>query len=224
MKLYFPYKLLLFTALLGMSGLVSAAVTEQVRELQHEWAQIKYQLPEKEQESAFKKLADEADKVTEAQKGNAEVLVWNGIILSTYAGVKGGLGALSLVKKARTLFEQAIAIDPTVLQGSAYTSLGSLYYQVPSWPIGFGDDDKAQEYLTKGLEINPDGIDSNYFYGDFLMKQGDYTRAEEAFNKALHAPAREGREVADQGRRMEIEQAMTKLKTQMANAGKKASL
>jgi Tfp pilus assembly protein PilF len=48
---------------------------------------------------------------------------------------------------------------------------GALYYQVPGWPIGFGDKDKANELLKKALALNPDGIDPNYFYGDFLLKE-----------------------------------------------------
>jgi hypothetical protein len=47
------------------------------------------------------------------------------------------------VKQARKDFEAAIALDKTALAGSAYTSLGSLYYQVPSWPPGFGSNKKA---------------------------------------------------------------------------------
>jgi Tfp pilus assembly protein PilF len=81
------------------------------------------------------------------------------------------LGALSLVKQARTNLEKAIEIEPNALQGSAWTSLGALYYQVPGWPIGFGDKDKADEMLKKALAINPDGIDPNYFYGDYLLKE-----------------------------------------------------
>lgn len=224
MKLRGFYKLFLIIILLNFSGFTSAAITEEVKGLQAEWARIKYQLPEKEQESAFQQLADKATMVSESQQGNAEALIWKGIILSTYAGVKGGLGALGLVKKARESFEQSIAIDPTAMHGSAYTSLGSLYYQVPSWPLGFGDDDKALEYLTKGLQLNPDGVDSNYFYGDYMLKKGKYAKAEEAFNKALHAPAREGREVADQGRHKEIEEDLAKLKSQQTLAGNKTSL
>ncbi|QTG98208.1 tetratricopeptide repeat protein, partial [Vibrio furnissii] len=63
--------------------------------------------------------------------------------------------ALSLVKEAKVLLEQVIETAPETLDGSAYTSLGSLYYQVPGWPIGFGDDDKAEAMLQKALEINP---------------------------------------------------------------------
>lgn len=82
------------------------------------------------------------------------------------------------------LFENSIEIDPLALEGSAFTSLGSLYYQVPGWPIGFGDDKKAHEMLRKGLEYSPQGIEPNYFYGDFLMDQGDYNAALVVFENA----------------------------------------
>jgi len=98
-----------------------------------------------------------------------------------------------------------------VLGGSAYTSLGSLYYQVPGWPIGFGDDKKAQEYLKKALAVNPDGIDANYFYGDYLFRKGEYAEAARWLNKAMQAPPRPGRKVADEGRRREIDELLDKI-------------
>jgi tetratricopeptide (TPR) repeat protein len=90
------------------------------------------------------------------------------------------------------------------MNGSAYTSLGSLYYQVPGWPIGFGDEKQAKAMLLKGLSYNPEGIDSNYFYGDFLLRQKQYSEALIAFEKALRAAPRSGREVAEEGRRQDI--------------------
>lgn len=176
-----------------------------VAALQHQWDIAKYQTPALEQEDAFKKLADQAHAVSEKYKGRAEPLVWEGIILSTYAGAKGGLGALSVVKEARARLEAAEKINPAALDGSVYTSLGSLYYQVPGWPVGFGDDKKAREYLEKAVATNPTGIDANYFYGDFLLEEGDYQKALDVLNKAFNAPPRPGREIADAGRRKEIE-------------------
>ncbi|MFM1869833.1 MAG: hypothetical protein RLY99_577, partial [Pseudomonadota bacterium] len=85
------------------------------------------------------------------------------------------------------------------------------YYQVPGWPIGFGDDKKATEFLRKGLAINPDGIDPNYFYGDFLFRNGDLAGAEKSLRKALQAAPRNGRKVADDGRRKEINQLLEKI-------------
>ena len=68
------------------------------------------------------------------------------------------------VCSSKNLLLQAEKIDSNALNGSIYTSLGSLYYKVPGWPIGFGDNSKALIYLKKALQINPNGIDANYFY------------------------------------------------------------
>ncbi len=201
--------------LLGLSWGGIASANEDIAHLQSRWAQVNYQLPKAEREDAFLSLASEAEQLRQSHPGEASYLIWEGIIRATYAGAKGGLGALSEVKQAKSLFEQAIAIDPTAMSGSAYTSLGSLYYQVPGWPIGFGDDDEARKLLLQGLNYNPDGIDSNYFYGDFLLQEKEYRQALVAFEKALAAPPRPGRESADAGRRQEISDKMALLRRKL---------
>ena len=73
-------------------------------------------------------------------------------------------------------------------------------------------DIRAGEQRTADyLAINPNGIDPNFFYGDFLLDQGDKAQAKVYLDKALAAPARPGREVADEGRRMEIRERLAKL-------------
>ncbi|MNF26578.1 Tetratricopeptide repeat protein [compost metagenome] len=174
-----------------------------LQQLQQRWAEINYQLPAAQREAAFAKLAGEAEQALAREPEAAELLIWDGIIRSTWAGAKGGLGALGLAKQAKARFEQALALDPQALNGSAYTSLASLYYQVPGWPIGFGDDDKAAELFRQALAINPQGIDPNYFYAGFLIDQERYAEARSALEKALAAPDRPGRAIADTGRRSE---------------------
>ena len=142
------------------------------------------------------------------------ILIWEGIIKSTFAGKAGGLSALSLIKGARAALEQAMEIDDMALHGSAYTSLGALYYQVPGWPIAFGSDKKARKLLEIAVKVNPEGIDSNYFYGDFLLQQKEYAAARSAFEKALSAPDRPGRLLADTGRREEIRVRLSTIDSQ----------
>lgn len=211
MKTYASIVATLLAAAAFIANPAFAAVEEDVSKLQHEWERIKYQTPPAEQEKEFERLTGEAEKVISRNPSRAEVLIWHGIIEASQAGAKGGLGALSLVKDAKKSFERALEINPDALGGSAYTSLGSLYYQVPGWPIGFGDDKKALELLKKGLAANPDGIDPNFFYGDFLFRSGDLDNAERALRKALAAPARNGRKLADEGRRKEISQLLEKI-------------
>jgi tetratricopeptide (TPR) repeat protein len=203
--------LFLAAATLTAAASARAGVDDDVRALQSEWEQIKYRMPPAEHEKSFKALAQTAAAVRAKYADRAEPEIWYGIIVASHAGAKGGLGALSLAKEARSALEHALKVDAKALSGSAYTSLGSLYYQVPGWPIGFGDDDKARELLYKALSANPDGIDPNYFLGDFLYRQRDFDGAREALARALKAPARPDRPLADEGRRKEIQELMAKL-------------
>ena len=182
-----------------------------IQKLQHAWAAANYQAPEKDKEAAFKKLADEAHQMSAANPGRAEPLIWEGIITSTLAKHQSLFSAGGTAKTARDLLLAAEKIDPNALEGSALTSLGSLYYKAPRFG-SFGDHDKARAYLERALKVSPDGIDSNYFYADFLLEKGEPARALEYFNKALHAPARPGREDADAGRKAEIQEGIKKIK------------
>lgn len=210
-------KLLLCTALFASlsANIGFAGMDEDLFQLQKSWEKLKYQTPSNQQEKGFEELAQQSAKVSAQYPEKAEPLIWQGIIEGTFAGVRNGisgqLAALTLVKSAKTRFDEALRINPIALRGSAYTSLGSLYYQVPPWPVAFGDNDKAKELLEKGLALNPDGIDANYFYGDFLLKRGELNKAEEILNKALQASPRQGREVADDGRKKEIHALLKKI-------------
>lgn len=188
----------------------AAPVDDAVADLQHEWETVKYKVPTKEQEARFEALAAKARKVSVAFPDRAEPLIWEGIVVSSLAGAKGGLGALGLVKQAKTLYEGALKLQPEALEGSAYNSLGVLYYKVPGWPVGFGDKTKAQELLQKALAINPRGIDPNYFYGEYLIETGKPADAVAYLERALGAPARPGRDLADAGRRDEAKVLLAK--------------
>ena len=202
--LRFAY-LLLLVLLLPVTQVSAGDRASDVAALQSDWAKINYQSSPKDQAQQFEALAARAQTVTARYPDNAEPLIWEGIILSTWAGAKGGLGALSLAKQSRNRLEKALAIDPQALSGSAYTSLGTLYFKVPGWPLGFGDTDKAEELLNKALEINPDGIDPNFFYGEFLYEEDRYQESVATLEHALQAPPRPARPVADTGRTAEIE-------------------
>ena len=203
--------LALTCAALAAAPLARAGVEDEVRALQGEWEQIKYRKAGAEQEKAYKALAETAAGVRSKYADRAEPEIWYGIIVASYAGAKGGLGALSLAKDAKAALEHALELDPKALSGSAYTSLGSLYYQVPGWPIGFGNDGKARELLDKALALNPDGIDPNFFLGDFLYRQRDYDGARKALERAMKAPVRPDRPLADEGRRAEIKELLAKI-------------
>jgi len=199
--------------LAGPAGAADAAFDAELLSLQQAWAKVNYETPAGDaREQAFEALEKRAEKFTQQHPDRAEALIWEGIIESSYAGAKGGLGALSLAKEARGNLEKAIKINPAALDGSAYTSLGTLYYKVPGFPVGFGDHDKAEKLLKRALELNPNGVDPNYFYAEFLYEEGKYAQALQHLDKAGKAAPRPGREVADKGRRAEIAALSSRVK------------
>ena len=192
-------------------GIASAdPMSDAIVELQHAWAKGYYSTPEKQQDDYFEALQARAHQVTAKFPGRAEPLIWEGIITSTHAKYQSVFSAGGTAKAARDLLLAAEKIDANALEGSALTSLGSLYYKVPRFG-SFGDYDKAREYLERALKVNPAGIDQNFFYGEFLGERGEKVRAIEYLKKALAAPARPGRDDADSGRRAEIQQLLDKL-------------
>ena len=81
-----------------------------------------------------------------------------------------------------------------------FTRIGSTNH-IPAIPIGFGSDEKAEKYFKKALAINPQGLDINYFFAEYLADNGEDQLALEYIDKALQAPRMAERPVADAGRR-----------------------
>jgi tetratricopeptide (TPR) repeat protein len=199
-------------SILLATGLAQAATPEElIRPIQDQWAEIKYRQPAAQQAESYAKLAAQAHRISESNPRIPETLIWEGIVVSSEAGAKGGLGALGLAKQARQLLEESLKLNDKALSGSAYTSLATLYAKVPGWPIGFGDNERAEEYFKKSLAINPAGIDQNFFYGEYLANHDRPAEARAYLVAALKAPPRLGRELADSGRRQEIQSLLAKL-------------
>lgn len=189
-----------------------ADLTAEIVSLKQAWALANYRSTDDDQKvKALEALVPRAQELETRFPGRPEPRIWEGILWSSHAGAKGGLGALGSAKKARALLEQALMQDERALDGSGLTTLGALYARVPGFPIGFGDKKKARALFEKAIAVNPDGIDPNYWYGDFLASQGQAAQARGYLQKALRAVPNPLQPVADQGRRGEITALLTKL-------------
>lgn len=213
-------KTLLSTLLLSLAaaGAVQAASLDaDLLSLAQRWDHANFEIKDAATRlTELKKLEGEAATLAAKNPKSADPLAWEGIIASSEAGASGGLGALGFAKGAKKLFEQAATLNSNALgDGSVNTSLGSLYAQVPGFPIGFGDASKAKQYLAKGLAQNPTGLDANFFEADYLFRQKDYAGAKKSLEAALNAPARPGRDVGDKGRKAEAAALLMKVNAKL---------
>lgn len=207
--------LLLFSAQLLASDLNASIAT-----LESDWASAYYQNDESRQKQAYPELLEKAKELVNRYPNAAEPKIWQATIMSTNAAFESSLTALATLETAKKLLEEAIRINPKALDGAAYVTLGTLYYMLPGWPVSFGDDDMAEQLLKASLQINPDGIDANYFYADFLLRQDRATEAEAFFHKASQAPVRKQQVFADTQLQNEAKLALAHTQQRKSNTGK----
>ena len=214
------YLAALLLSLSFVTGAHAALPEKDILALQSAWAHLQYATPDQDARAeGFAQLAQKADAMARRYPGTAEPLIWKGIALASQAQQASGTTALTLAEQSRDTLVESIRLEPSALKGGAYITLGALYYKVPGWPIGFGDADKAREYLAKAVALNPASIDANYFYGDFLLKQHQNQTAVQYLQAAIHAPKQPGDPIADAGRRKDAEAVLARARH--ANTGRR---
>lgn len=212
-----PFLLSLAFSIAAAGAANAAALDADLLSLAQRWDHANFEIKDSAARlTELKKLEAEAAALSAQNPKSADPIAWDGIITSSEAGAASGLGALGYAKDAKKLFEKAAALNPNALgDGSVNTSLGSLYAQVPGFPIGFGDAGKARQYLAKGLAQNPAGLDANFFEADYLFRQKQYAGAKTALEAALKAPARPGREIGDKGRKADANALLAKVNAKL---------
>lgn len=179
-----------------------------VQQLKKEWAEVKYLVPKEQKVKKLESLIARAHRISAQNPNEALPLLWEGTMLSTLASLKSGFGALGVAKKARAQLEESLMKDPTVENGYAHVILGALYSRVPGRPIGFGNKEAAKHHFLTALNMDPEGLESNFFYGEFLQSEGEYQQAMHHFEMAHHSSPNPNFKVFEDGRRQEVSNAM----------------
>lgn len=187
-----------------------------VQQMKEQWAAIKYHVPKEQKVKQLESLIKKIDDLAQQNPNDALPLLWEGTMLSTLASLKSGLSALGTAKKAKATLEKSLIKDPTAENGYAHVILGALYARVPGKPVGFGNKETAKHHFQTALRMDPDGLETNYFYGDFLMAEGAYPMAKVHFEKADKAPVNPDSRVFEKGRRQELASAMKIVKQKVS--------
>ena len=210
--------------LIGTLLLSALSVSAQAREdtslksellrLARDWEHVKLQVIDRDdQERQMTGLAQRAEKIAKQYENVADPMIWLGILDSEQAALANENGsplkAWGLAKRARDILETVEKTDPVTMDAGAPTILGLLYDQVPGFPIGFGDKIKARQYLQEAMRNAPNALDVNYFYGDFLYREGEITEAIKILEHALTLPELSNRPNWDRSLRVKIRKTLS---------------
>ena len=196
----------------------NSALNADILRLALDWEHVKFQVDDKDlQEKQIAVLAERAAGIAQQYQNRPEAAIWLGILISEQASMASENGspfkALGFAKRARDILEKVEKVDPFVLDAGAPTSLGVLYYRVPGFPIGFGDKAKARQLLEEAVRNALNGLDANYFYGDFLYEQHEYPQAETVLKRALTLPLHPDRPIWDKSRRLVSQELLAKMQS-----------
>nr|MCH9699039.1 hypothetical protein [Gammaproteobacteria bacterium] len=196
---------------MGESAQVNQPKCQTLLQLEHRWAEIRYQTPEKQRLQAFDNELNELSRHPSGCQQSAEYQLIQAMIKGSMAKLQSRLDGLNMIRQIEHHLQTAIKTNPAVMQGMSWTLLGLLYDKSPGWPFSIGDDKAAEQAYQKGLELNPDGVDANYYYGDFLRRKKQSEPARQYLLKASRGKQGHQSEIAFQGRMLDVSRALKKL-------------
>ncbi len=208
MKLRNAWLAVLCSFFLAATARGNPGFEETERSLNDQWSEIFYHSPANQQAGKFKALLSKIRAFRDSNPKRAEPLILEAITLCTLAAADWGISSLTRVNEARELLEKSIDLDPKAMEASAFITLGNLYFRLPGWPISFGDNDQARQYLAAAVRLYPNGLDSNYFLGEFLLSEGEFDRALPYLEKAEKAPIRPYQFLSDTRIKQEAHEAL----------------
>lgn len=198
----------IFAFFLAYRADAETPVEASLQALGDEWAEAFYHLPPRQQVEKFQALLPRLHKLAELYPKRAEPLILQAVVLCTYAAADWGFSSLSRLREARELLIKSIDLDPKAMEATAFITLGNLYYRLPGWPISFGDEALALQYLEYAIKLYPKGLDSNYFLGDYWLQEGDYDKALAYFETADQAPVRPYQRLSDEKIKEQLRSAL----------------
>ncbi len=206
--------------LLLTSNLFASSITAEINQIESRWATIYYAENSSQQKAHYPALINRAQDLSTKNPQAVEPLIWKAILLATNAAHQSPFKALESINTAKELLEHCIKTQPEALEGAAHVVLATLYYMTPGWPISFGNNERAESLFITALEINPLSIDSNYFYGDYLLSQDNTKNAQIYFKRALKAPIRQHQQYADKQLKKEALTALRNTQDSKLTSGK----
>lgn len=127
-------------------------------------------------------------RATAAQPNAVEGHFWLGANHGGVGEEKGGIRALSIIKKVRAEMESVLRLNANYAEGSAYLALGELDRQVPGL-LG-GDLKRAINRLETGVRVAPQNLEMKYVLAQAYQEAKRIEDARRLLNEVINGSAR----------------------------------
>jgi tetratricopeptide (TPR) repeat protein len=136
---------------------------------------------------------------------------WYALNAGQYGKLKGIIKSLFLVKPMKKACKNVLRKDPGFEDGSAYTVLGAIEYEVPG-----GDLDLCISYCKKKLPYDKGDMTANLYLAKTYYKKKDYTKAKKYVETAINNN-KYPKTASDKEDLAEAKELLKKVKAKLAN-------
>ena len=120
----------------------------------------------------YNNCLETADKALAGDDDEIVALYWKAVAMGKLSEEMGILNALRMTRPMEKLFLRVIALDEHYDNAGGHKALGRMYFRLPSFPISFGNKEKALFHLKRALELYPHDIIARAFYAEALYDMG----------------------------------------------------
>jgi len=161
----------IFLVTLFFYSSISSQDYSDLTELQSQWSITKYQMLHKQQITSLKRLTKFSTQLVLNHPKDLRYLIWEAKIYTLTAEIHGRLKGLKYAKHAKNSLQEVINKSSGKILGQAFSNLGYLHMVAPDVSFKSRNKSTSLKFLKKGLELNEDGIDSNYYYALYLDRK-----------------------------------------------------
>ena len=160
----------------------------------------------------YQRAIDAAEQATKVNPKSASGHFWRAAAIGRQGLDKGVLKALNNASTMRDSLEITIEKNEKIERGAAHRALGRLYYELPGFPLSFGNNKKALEHLEKAYAIGPQEPANNAYYAQMLVKNGKKDEAKKYIDYVLAYPVKPEHKLEMAEYRRVAEETLKKMK------------
>jgi tetratricopeptide (TPR) repeat protein len=136
----------------------------------------------------FENAIETADQALALNANDVRGLFWKAAAMGKIAEDSGIINALRMLRPMESMLLKVIELDEHYENAGAHRALGRMYHQLPSFPISFGSNRKAQMHLKRAHELFPRDVITRAFYAELLYDSGRKTEARKHAEFVLATP------------------------------------